>query len=170
MPRSCSICTHPRSREINLALANRLSYSKIAKDYPGFSEAALSRHRNNCFVEVVRAGLDYMDEYEREVAEGALNTTRQLIDINREAWAVLEEARAEGDRGDRLKAIDRVQNQIEYQSKLLGDLQPESPRPLISPVAMQVIIQAVSPYPELASQLVDALEPLEELEELEEAS
>ena len=58
------------------------------------------------------------------VAEG-LDVVGQLRTINNITLHVLKEARDAKDHDIALKAIDRVQRQIELQAKLLGELQQE---------------------------------------------
>jgi hypothetical protein len=60
-----------------------------------------------------------------------------------------------------LKAVDRIQRQLELQAKLLGELQQEGTiNVTVSPEWLSiraVILQAVTPYPEAAKAITAAL-------------
>ena len=86
---------------------------------------------------------------------------RQLKAINGATLAILKEARADKDGELALKAVDRIQRQLELQAKLLGELQQEGTiNVTVSPewVSLRaVILSAVTPYPEAARAVVMAL-------------
>jgi len=58
----------------------------------------------------------------KKIANGKLNTISQLFMINKETLEILEEAKVAGDLKTALKAIERVEKQLELQAKLLGDI------------------------------------------------
>lgn len=60
-------------------------------------------------------------------AETHLNVIQQLTDINRDTLSILKAAKAARDHKTALLAIQRVQQQLELQAKLLGDID-ESPK------------------------------------------
>jgi len=59
---------------------------------------------------------------EAEDVGHAIDVVKQLKAINAATLAVLSDARKAGDGDLALKAVDRVQRQIELQAKLLGEL------------------------------------------------
>jgi len=84
-------------------------------------------------------------------ARQALDVVGQLKAINQASLAVLKQARERGDGELALKAVDRVQKQIELQAKLLGELD-ERPQVnvLLAPEWLQaraVLLQALEGYP-----------------------
>ena len=69
-----------------------------------------------------------------EVVTKAVNTridsVQQLISINNETLKILEEAKLSGDLRTALKAIERIEKQLELQAKLLGDIK-EAPTTVV---------------------------------------
>ncbi len=115
MPRVCTICTHPDRAAINAALLAGTPLRSIA-EHNGVSATALHRHKE----EHVPATL--AKAHEVEDVRQALDIVAQLKAINGAALTVLGEARRSGNGELALKAIDRIQRQIELQAKLLGEL------------------------------------------------
>lgn len=115
MTRTCTVCGHPQRAAIDAALVAGGAYRSIAKQFD-LSAAALFRHRGEHLPAslVTAAG--------EEATRQALDVLQQLKLINGAALAVLRDARAAQDGDLALKAIDRIQRQIELQAKLLGDL------------------------------------------------
>src|SRR5215212_3113169 len=158
MAQPCSVCTHADAVLINAALVARQPYRHIAKRF-GVSLAALSRHAKNCMPAIIDAGLDAMDERERRETAEALDTVRQLRTINSVSLSILSDAR-EPDTA--LRAIDRIQKQIELQAKLIGDLQQEGTTSiLISAEWLElraVIVTALEPYSDARGAVLRAIE------------
>lgn len=115
MPRVCTICTHPRRVGIEAALVTGTSYRVIVRQF-GVSHDAIQRHALDHVRQRIAAHQDARDEAQ------ALNVVKQLRTINGAALTILKDAHETGDHDLALKAIDRVQRQIELQAKLLGDL------------------------------------------------
>lgn len=154
MPRTCTVCSHPERPAIDTALVSGASYRTIADRF-GPSKTALIRHAS----EHIPAAISKSQEA-REEAQ-ALDVVKQLKTINSTTVAILAEARAAKDAETALKAIDRIQRQIELQAKLLGDLD-ERPRVnvLVMPEWLAVrtaIIAALFPYPDARQAVVDAV-------------
>jgi hypothetical protein len=61
--------------------------------------------------------------------EQAIDVVRQLKAINAASVAILHEARQAGNQETALKAVDRVLRQIEFQARLLGELDERPPGP-----------------------------------------
>ena len=153
MPRTCTICTHEQRREIDAALLNETPYRHIAVRFDT-STGALQRHREHLPSQLVKA-------QQQEDVSQAIDVIKQLKAINGATLAILKEARDEGNGELALKAVDRIQRQLELQAKLLGELQQEGTvNVTISPewVAIRaVILTAISPYPEAAKAITTAL-------------
>src|SRR5262249_10282060 len=100
----------------------------------------------------------------KETAQ-ALDVVQQLRAINAATLAVLAEARARHDGDLTLKAIDRVQRQVQLQAKPLGQLgQPPQVTLLLSPGWMTVrpaILAALAPYPQARVAVAERLSALE---------
>ena len=106
MPRTCTICTHPEVHAIDGALVAGQSFRNIAEQY-GTSATALFRHKSDHLPAVIVKG-----QAVREEAH-ALDVVKQLRDINAATLAILEDARDTHQSALALKAVDRVQKQIE---------------------------------------------------------
>jgi hypothetical protein len=95
----------------------------------------------------------------------ALDVVQQLRAINAASLTVLKEARAAGDGALALKAIDRIQKQIELQAKLLGELQDGATvNILVSPEWLAVrsaLMTTLTRYPDARLAVVEALTALE---------
>lgn len=86
----------------------------------------------------------------------------RLKELNAETRAILKETREGGNHDLALKAIARVEKQLELEAKLLGELQPEgmtinvysTPEWL---TLRAVVISALAPYPDAARAVAGAL-------------
>lgn len=117
MPRTCTICRHAQREEIDQALLAAEPFRNIAKRY-GTSPTALFRHRQKDLPTALLKA--------RQVAEvvSAETLLDRLKSLNEETAAILREARAAGSRDNELalKAIARVERQLEFEARLLGEL------------------------------------------------
>jgi hypothetical protein len=158
MGRSCSICSHPQRQAIDRELAAGGVLSKISTKFHVIHES-LRRHRDSHLpARVIQA-------QEAEDVKQALDVVQQLRAINGATLQILSEARAVGDGSLALKAIDRLQRQIELQARLLGELDD---RPqvniLVSPewgLVRQALVGALVPYPDARVAVAGALSALE---------
>jgi hypothetical protein len=137
MPRTCTVCTHPERAALDKCLVANESNRAVSIRF-GTSVAALQRHRANHLPKVLaraqrtaqerheaaHAGAVAAVAQEREQKEQAhaLDVIQQLRVINQVSVAILHEARQAADAETALKAIDRIQRQIELQGRLLGQL------------------------------------------------
>ncbi len=92
-----------------------------------------------------------MKAQEQEDVSQAIDVVKQLKAINGATLAILKEAREDKNSELALKAVDRIQWQLELQAKLLGELK-EGPVVNIytAPECLQIralVIQAVTPLP-----------------------
>jgi len=160
LPQKCQACIHPESFAINEALViEKGSNRSIAKQF-GLDHNAIQRHRAHIpelLLEASRA---------QEIADADL-LLDDIANIRDKTFKVLDKAEAFEDWATTLKAIREARENVRILGGLHGRLGAREleTRPLISPVAMQVIIQVLAPHPDLATRLAEALEPLEELEE-----
>ena len=154
MPRTCTICTHPEVHAIDGVLVAGQSFRNIAERY-GTSATALFRHKSGHLPAVL-----VMGQAVREEAH-ALDVVKQLRDINAATLAILEDARDTHQSALALKAVDRVQKQIELQAKLLGELQDgQTVNVLVAPewVSLRAtILVALVPFPDASQAVVKAL-------------
>ena len=161
MPRHCSICRHEAREAIDQALVGTASIRDIAALYR-VSQDALSRHKaDHLPLTVAKAEATRQVEQARGVVEHGLDVVAQLRAINSVTLHVLKEARERHDGELALKAVDRVQRQIELQAKLLGDLD-ERPQVniLIAPEWSRihaVLLSALAPYPAARAAAAAAL-------------
>ncbi len=153
MPRTCTICTHEQRPDIDRALLSEEPYRSIAKRY-GASASAVLRHREHLPKQLVKA-------QEQEDVRQAIDVVKQLKAINGATLAILKEARADKNGELALKAVDRIQRQLELQAKLLGELQQEGTiNVTVSPewlTLRAVVIAALHPYPDAAQAVTRAL-------------
>jgi hypothetical protein len=154
MTRVCTVCTHPQREAIDRALIAGEPYRDIARRQ-NISKDAIARHKSDHLPPAMVKAAEVED-----VAH-ALDVVQQLKAINVAALHVLKEARTAGDGALALKAIDRIQRQIELQAKLLGDLDERSTvNILVSPewVAVQaVLFDALRSFPEARIVASEAL-------------
>jgi len=168
MPRVCTICTHPEHDAIDKALASGETLRGLARTYFGSAKAedALGRHKaDHLPVTVAKAEATKQVEQARGVVAEGLDVVAQLRAINSVTMHVLKEARDRNDGELALKAVDRVQRQIELQAKLLGDLDE---RPVVNIhfsaewIRIQtVLFNALAPYPEAGASVAQALKEIE---------
>jgi predicted transcriptional regulator len=73
--------------------------------------------------DVVLRRVKHREEIVQKAINGRIDTVRQLLEINAATLAILEEAKNSGDLRTALRAIERIEKQLELQAKLLGDIQ-----------------------------------------------
>lgn len=161
MPRVCTVCTHPDRAAIDAALVSGESAAALAARYRTKSaRMALQRHRAEHLPTTLQRAQEATD------VRQALDVVQQLKAINHASLAILAEARTLRDGDLALKAVDRIQKQIELQAKLLGELDD---RPqinlLVAPEWLQLrgmLLLALQPYPEARSAVAARLVALED--------
>src|SRR5262245_15060180 len=117
MPRRCTICDHAERQAIDAALLGSESYRSIAKRFATSPEAMWRHKESHLPASLAKA------EEAREATQ-ADSLLDQLLHLNRETLAILQEARAGKTKDNELalKAIGRAEKQIELQARLLGEL------------------------------------------------
>jgi len=154
MSRACLVCIHERRDTIDRGLVAGQSLRDLSALFR-VSEDSLARHRDAHIGPAVRKAQEQAD-----VAQG-LDVVAQLRAINGVTMQILHEARQQRNPDVALRAVDRIQRQIELQAKLLGELDE---RPvinlLIAPEWLQMratIIRALDAHPEARNAVVLAL-------------
>lgn len=160
MPRTCTVCKHPDIETINkeLIICND-SYRNIAKRY-GISATSLIRHKQTHIPEALSRAKDVKDHVH---GDSLLN---RIKDINRETLEILKAARDGNDHDIALKAIARIEKQIELQARLIGEIQERQVINIsVTPQWLQiraVIINALDKeLPEVKVRIAGALYELE---------
>jgi len=158
MPRTCTVCVHQDREAIERALVAGASAQKVSALFR-VSPDAVQRHRAEHLPAAVRQART--DAEERQ----ALDVLMQLKAINGASLHILHEARQKRDPQTALKAIDRIQRQIELQAKILGELDERPTVSLVvSPEWAQVratLLVALAPYPEARVAVASRLTLLE---------
>jgi hypothetical protein len=159
MTRPCTVCAHPAVEAIDRALVAGEPAEKFAR-YRSLSPAAVKRHRAEHLPETLVKAKDAED------LGHAVDVVKQLRAINAASLQILNEARLSGNGELVLKAVDRVQRQVELQAKLLGDLDD---RPavsiLVSPewaAVRTTLLTALAPHPAARADVSVALLALEQ--------
>lgn len=160
MPRVCTVCAHAERRAIDTALVTDAPNRRIATQY-GLTEASVRRHKSEHIPVATVAAQDAADLAEAETL------LERLKGLNTETRAILRETRETRDHDLSLKALARLEKQLELEAKLLGELNEGVTVNLsVSPEWVQIralILQAVTPYPEAAQAVVGALSASERL-------
>ncbi len=158
MPRVCLVCSHPDKNLIDRALVRGEVLRTLAALYR-LSEDSLARHKaDHLPVTLVKA-------HEEEDVRRAIDHIAQLKVINRTTIAILREAREQRDPDTALKAIDRIQRQIELQAKLIGELDE---RPQVNVLVSSdwlrlrtALLEVLQAYPEVRLAVAQQLAALE---------
>ena len=166
--RHCTICQHPAKTAIDKALVGTANVRELSAKYR-VSEDALGRHKaTHLPLTIVKAEAAREVQHAQGVVAEGLDVVGQLRTINNITLHVLKEARDAKDHDISLKAIDRVQRQIELQAKLLGQLD-ERPQVniLIAPewaTVKTVLFTALARYPDARVAAAAALQEVERVD------
>jgi len=156
VPRSCSVCTHPKREEIDRALVDGVSSGMLAGRYRTFGERAVRRHRANHIPTTLAKAVEAA-----EVAEAG-SLLEQVEDLQQRALAILEKAEDAGELRTALSAIREARGNLELLARLLGELNDNPVINLtISPEWVELrtlIVGALQPHPDALSDVVAALE------------
>jgi hypothetical protein len=165
----CTVCTHEQAAAINRELVRSVPVRDIAQRY-GLNKSSVHHHGKTHLPHVVQDGMSLLEEKEEEKMRVALDVVGQLKAANEAVWEVFNEAKDEGNRADRLWAVDRIQKQLVLQAKLLGDIGGFKTQVniLIAPQVQQVILSALDPYPQARVAVAEALRGIEAPEIIEE--
>ncbi len=155
MPRSCTVCEHPKREEIDRALVGETSNLSVSSLF-GVSESAVRRHKANH----LPARL-VMAEKAAEVAQ-ADALLEEVRELQARTLAILEAAEETKQHRTALSAIREARSNLELLAKLLGELD-ERPQVniLISAEWLElraVIVGALEPYSQARGAVLRALE------------
>jgi len=140
MPRTCTVCRHPRRREIDAAIVSGLPYRGVAKQFTAGPDAVY-RHREHVSTAILKI------HAERD-AEDARTLAQQLDDLHRRTLALLKAAEEAGDGRAALVAIREARSNLE----LMPDLQQTGADLTSSPEWIAIrgrLVDLVASYPEL---------------------
>jgi transposase-like protein len=155
VPRSCTVCEHPKREAIDRALVGDASNRSVASLYD-VSEAAVRRHKANHLPAKL-----VMAEKASEVAE-ADNLLDQVRDLQQSTLDILAEAERTGQYRTALSAIREARGNLELLAKLLGELDERPVLNLhVSPEWLElraVIVGALEPYSEARGAVLRAIE------------
>jgi len=162
MPRVCTVCSHPQRKEIDRALTEMSASNRRIASQHDVSERAIRDHKaNHLAVRMLKA----VERREEADIRTAIDVVGQLKAINGAALSVLKDARDARDGELALKAIDRIQRQIELQAKLIGELSDgNTVNIVVAPEWVQIrttLIVALRPYPEASLAVAGALQMIE---------
>jgi len=159
MTRTCNVCSHSDRDAIERDLLNHMSYRTLASSYVELSKDSAHKHATNCIPKLLAKARDAQDLTRADAL------LWDLALIRTSAIRALEGAESAGDNLTMLRAIREVRENLRVMGEMRGVLDAQgSQRALISPVALSLIVQVLAPHPEIAQDVVDALEPLEELD------
>ncbi len=116
MARSCTICTHKKRLEIDEAIVSGIPFRAISRRFR-VSDDAVSRHRAHVGEAVKRAAAG-----RQSAAEETLLARLKAVQVD--TLEVCREAKRAKDRETQLRAISRVEKQLELEARLLGELTP----------------------------------------------
>lgn len=119
MPRTCTICSHPKRKQIESLLGEGTAYRTISDRY-GPSKTALLRHTEHVKESISQAKAS-------TTFKAGLSLIEQLAQLHEVAEGILTRA-IQDDNGDlALKALDRRHKQIELAGRLQGEFQQDKP-------------------------------------------
>ncbi len=158
MPRTCTVCSHPDRPAVDTALIAGEPYRDIARRFRVSKDAVARRKDEHLPAGMVKA---------QEVTDvrHAIDVVQQLKAINGVCMSVLKDARDQGDGDLALKAVDRIQRQIELQAKLIGELDDRPTINIIGSLEFVAIsttlTAALADYPDARGAVARALLTLE---------
>lgn len=158
MPRICTVCAHPKKREIDECLVSGQSNRSIAKRF-GVDDAAVFRHRN---AHLLAALVQAKGAQQAASADVLLDQVRAL---HSRTMTVLDQAEAAGNVRVMLPAIREARANLELLARLLAELNDRAQVTVgvalvQSPewVSLQArIVQALGPHPEARQAVLAAV-------------
>ena len=119
MPRTCTVCSHPKVSQINAALLGSESFRNVAKRF-GASASAAYRHQ--------REHLRGAQGSAKEVSEAAPADTLmgRIIQLGEEARRLGKKAEAAGDLRGAMAAVHELVRIVELMARIQGEItEPE---------------------------------------------
>ena len=118
---TCSICRHEQRSEIDTALIRSESLRNIAKQF-GTSATALHRHKAEHIAQQIVKSQEFSD-----IAAASV-LVKELRELTRKTGAILTRAVRQKQSDIALRAIARLEKQLELKARLLGELQERDPK------------------------------------------
>lgn len=152
----CGVCRHPDHQEYERQILTSEITQKHAAELMGVHKSSLSRHMSNCvakrFTQLVKPEPTQVDD---------LNVINALTSSHRTTLEILRDSLEEGDRKTALIALQTEIKQLDLLAKVTGQLdETPSVNILLSPeylILKQVVVTALSDYPDARLQVSDAL-------------
>ncbi len=158
MPRSCTVCEHPKREKIDRALVGETSNLSVSSLF-GVSESAVRRHKANHLPATLAKA------HEAGEAARGDDLLADVRDLQDRTLTILQAAEDAKEHRIALSAIREARSNLELLARLLGEL---SDRPqinlLISPEWLQlrtVIVGALQPHQDALGAVLGALEEAE---------
>lgn len=156
MARSCKFCEHPDRKSMETEVLRRGKTQKEIAKILGVTSQAVSIHIRKHIPEAVRLAIS-----QGKATAAGLNVTEQLIEINRSVLKIADSALEDGHAGVALQAFQEVRKQLEYQSKLLGDISEGLTVNIInSPQYIEfktLVLKTLEKHPKARKNLVESL-------------
>lgn len=157
MSHKCSVCKHPKRKEIEEAILNGVPFRTIAERY-GMSHTSIIRHRDNGHIAKALVKAHEVKEviYAKDLLE-------KVLYLQEEALEILNNAKKVGNPRIALEAIGRASQLLELQGKIAGQLREQqavqvnifaNPQFL---VLQKILLETLDPYPELKAKIAEAL-------------
>ncbi len=155
MPRSCTVCEHPKREGIDRALVGETSNLSVSSLF-GVSESAVRRHKANHLPATLAKA------HEAGEAARGDDLLADVRDLQDRTLTILQRAEDAKEHRTALSAIREARSNLELLARLLGDLHDRPQINLVvSPEWMElraVIVTALEPHPEALGAVVGALE------------
>ncbi len=156
MPRSCTVCAHPKRDEIDRALVGGEPNRRIAARCDVTERAVRNHKAGHLPAKLVVA------EKASEVAR-ADALLEQVQDLQRRAHAILDKAEEAGELRVALSAIREARGSLELLARLMGELDERAPQVnvLVSPEWLELratIVTALEPHPRARESVLRAIE------------
>lgn len=155
----CKVCSHPRRREIELALSSGQSYRDVARQH-GLTKDSLHRHVRGGHTGALLA--EAREKRVQERVREAVDILDELLQLRARAMQMLTHAEEERDARAWAAVSREVRECLELQAELLGQLRRGAQvGVLVASPAWQrlaaAIVEALAPYPEARSAVVRVL-------------
>lgn len=150
MPKTCSICNHPKVAKINAAIISGASYRDIS-GHSGVSKSSLERHRPHIAKAIAKAKTARAGK-EAVQAETLLD---RLLALHQDTKSIFREARKSKDLPSALRAIARLEQQIVLEMRLLAE---EKQNPVNDPnalIPLETVRRAIKAADEAERRLAD---------------
>jgi hypothetical protein len=133
MPRTCTICANPKRKEIEQASLAGQPYRDVAKRFAASSDSVYRHLKAHLPARMAKAAerrevaageslLKTAEEAERKEIAAGSSLIDRLLELNKISRAILADSYKAGDRGTALKAVARLEHQLELEARLLGEI------------------------------------------------